>query len=309
MLNRVIHWFEIGPVGTLLPYDIDAMEPFVVAGMLTEPKRTRHVECRSCKLRKSMQIGFWDERSVRCSRCSGVVQLGTEYLSVSVVEDWLPASLARQVEDLEARSVTLIEGRLWRLTRADAPRTCVYLLRTALHSELAPFLEVFERDSGPRRRVVITSSPLAAPPTGDPNQTFVALNEISHMDVEGIRLDIDKFLHLLREDAALWFDLPPPYNRLTLGGETLELRRNQRVFMRLLKEAHASGQATTSWRALIERAGYDSDYNYTSMWQLFSKNASRFIAWSKGEVWIRRAPEPKSSAPRAGPSRTKKDSS
>lgn len=307
MLNRVIHWFEIGPVGTLLPYDNDAMEPFVVVGMLTEPKRTRHVECRSCKLRKSLQIGVWDERTVRCIRCAGVVKLGTEYLSVSIVESWLPASLARQVEDLDALPETLIEGRLWRLSRADASRTCVYLLRTALHPELAPILQVLERDSGTRRRVVITSSPLASPPNGDPNQTFVALNTISHMDVEGIRLDTDKFLHLLREDATLWFDLPPPYNRLTLGGESLELRRNQREFMRLLKEAHASGQATTSWRALVERAGYDTDYNYTSMWQLFSKNASRFIAWSKGEVWIRRAPEPRSATPRAGPPRRKKD--
>lgn len=296
MLNRVIRWFELEPVGTLLSYDPDAMAPFVKAGALTGPKRTRYADCRVCKASVPVQVYSWGEHLVRCARCGGQVDFDMEFHSVTAKLPWLADSLAAQIDASLQPAVNLIENRLWRLSEAASATTAVYLLRATLTLDVAPILTALNADFDDGRRLVITTSPFRDMPDPTAETTFVPLDEVAHMEPEGIRLQTRSLLPHLLNQAPLWFELPPPFNRLTLGGETLALRRRQPEFMRHLKLAHAAGQKKTSWRALLKRAGYPAVY--TSLAQVFPNEIFRFIDTSKDDVWVRKVPLPKS---RAGP--------
>ncbi|MBT2746200.1 MULTISPECIES: hypothetical protein [unclassified Lysobacter] len=300
MLNRVIHWFELEPVGALLSYDHDAMWPFVQAGALTDPKRTRYAECRVCKARESIQVYTWGEHLVRCKRCAGEVEFGLEFTSVSPRPAWLADSLARQIDGSTEPANELIAGRLWRLTRRLSSSPSVYLLRSSLSLDPSPIIDALNDDCENGRRLVISTSLFRSMPVAAPTLTFLPLDEVAHMEMEGIRLDTRNLLPHLTDQIPLWFELSPPHNRLTIGSETLSLRRRQPEFMRLLKLAHASGAKTASWRALLQRAGYNA--TYTSLAQVFPSSVFRFIDTSKDDVWIRKSVLPLS---RAGPDRQK----
>lgn len=302
MLKRVIHWFELEPVGTLLSYDHGAMSRFVQAGALTDPKRTRYANCRVCKSSLPIQVQSWGEHLVRCTLCGGEVDFGIEFQSVSAKLSWLPNSLAAQIDSSLNPAVTLIENRLWRLSEATSATTAVYLLRSTINLDLEPILAALNADFDDGRRLILTTSPFRNMPEPTAETTFLPLDEVAHMEPEGIRLDARSLLPQLIDQVPLWFELPPPYNRLTLAGETLPLRRRQPDFMRLLRLAHAAGQKKASWRALLRRAGYRDVY--TSLAQVFPDEVFRFIETSKDDVWIRKAPLPKS---RAGPHRQRKN--
>lgn len=301
MLNRVIRWFEIEPVGTLLSYDPDAMRRFVYAGALTTPKRTRYATCRVCKASRAVQVYGWGEHSVRCEQCGGLVDFGIEFESVKVRSNWLPDALAIQFDAASPSATPVIDGRLWRLNPSDTKATAVYLLRSSLSLDVAPVIATLNREPEERRRLVIVTSPLRTMPKSTAELAFLPLDEVAHMEVEGIRLDVRRLLPHLVEQAPLWFELPPPFTTLLLGGESLPLRRGQSAFMRLLAEAHTAGVKKSSWRGLLKRAGYKGDYS--SLSQLFPDDAFRFIGTSKDDVWIRKAPLPQS---QTGPPRRRK---